>query len=92
MDFPSALKDAEKCLEIDPTFVKCIARKGNIHMLLKEYHKALECFEKGIKLEPDNRDCNEGRTKTMQTISMQAHSGGGHDEERVKRAMADPEI
>lgn len=64
MDFPSALRDTDKCLEIDPTFVKALSRKGNIHFGLKEFHKALETFEKGLKLEPENKDCYEGLMKT----------------------------
>ena len=45
MDFPSALKDAEQTLKIDPNFVKGIARKGTCHHFMKEYHKALQTFE-----------------------------------------------
>jgi stress-induced-phosphoprotein 1 len=45
MEFNDALKDAEKCLQIDPNFVKAYARKGTIHHLMKEYHKALNAYE-----------------------------------------------
>jgi tetratricopeptide (TPR) repeat protein len=44
MDFNLALKAAEKALEIDPTFYKALANKGNAHFGMKEYHKALEAF------------------------------------------------
>jgi stress-induced-phosphoprotein 1 len=63
-----ALKDAEKCLALDPSFVKGWARKGNCHHLIKEYHKALDSFDKGLKLDPTNKDCLEGKQKTMTTI------------------------
>jgi stress-induced-phosphoprotein 1 len=56
-----ALKDAEKCLQLDPNFVKGYARKGTSHHLLKEYHKALDAFDKGLKLDPTSKDCLEGR-------------------------------
>jgi stress-induced-phosphoprotein 1 len=36
-----ALKDAEKIVALDPTFVKGWVRKGGAHHLLKEFHKAL---------------------------------------------------
>src|SRR5205823_9964219 len=68
MEFGCALKDAEKCLEIDPKFVKAYARKGTIQHMMKEYHKALATFEKGLTIDPDNKDCKEGKIKTMQTI------------------------
>lgn len=54
MEFTIALKSIEKCLELDPIFPKAYAKKGNIHLGLKEYHKAIECFEKGLKLDPNN--------------------------------------
>lgn len=52
LEFPTALKDAVKCLEIDPLFVKAHWRKGTIHHFMKEYHKALACFDQGLKIDP----------------------------------------
>jgi stress-induced-phosphoprotein 1 len=49
---PAALEDCEKCIAIDPTFVKIYNRKGNIQFFLKEYHKCTETFQKVIDLEP----------------------------------------
>jgi stress-induced-phosphoprotein 1 len=92
MEFNYALKDAEKCLAIDPNFVKGYARKGTIHHFMKEYHKALECYEKGLKLDTENKDCKEGKMKTLSAIQTGAYSGDKPDEERVRHAMADPEI
>jgi len=43
-----AMADAEQALKLDPDFVKAWARKGTAHQLQKEYHKAMECFEKGL--------------------------------------------
>ena len=40
MEFHMALKDAEKCIELDPTFIKGHLRKGAILMTLKENAKA----------------------------------------------------
>jgi len=36
--------------------------------MMKEYHKALEAFDKGLKIDPTNKDCMEGKQKTMMTI------------------------
>ena len=35
--FNEALKDAEKCIEIDPTFVKGYSRKGHVEFFTKQY-------------------------------------------------------
>jgi stress-induced-phosphoprotein 1 len=93
LEFPSALKDAEKCLKIDPNFAKAYLRKGTCHHMMKEYHKALEAFDRGLKIEPENKDLKESRMKTMHAVQSSAYSGSGdHDEERIRHAAADPEI
>lgn len=92
MDIVSGLKDAEKCIELDPTFVKAYARKGTCHHLMKEYHKAMADFDAGLKIDPTNAECKQGKEKTIQTIQMSAGAGGENDEERLRHAMADPEI
>ena len=68
MDITAALKDAEKCIVLDPKFVKAYARKGNCHHLMKEYHKAMKAFEDGLKIDPENKECLEGKSKTVATI------------------------
>lgn len=87
-----ALKDAEKCVALDPTFVKGWVRKGAAHHLMKEFHKALQAYDQGLKLDPNSKECQEGKQKTMMAIQMGAYGGDRPDEERVRHAMADPEI
>jgi hypothetical protein len=36
--------------------------------MLKEYHKAIEAFQKGLSIEPGNKDCIEGGRKTTELI------------------------
>ena len=50
MEPVQGLKDAEKALSLDDKFVKAWARKGTCHQMQKEYHKAMEAFEKGSKM------------------------------------------
>lgn len=61
MEFNTALKDADRCIEINPNFVKAYARKGTCHHMMKEYHKALAAYDKGLKIEPGNNDCTQGK-------------------------------
>jgi stress-induced-phosphoprotein 1 len=42
---PEAMKDADKCLEIDPTFIKGYSRKATAQFFMKEYDKALETYQ-----------------------------------------------
>jgi hypothetical protein len=39
MEWQLALKDAETCVTMEPTFVKGWSRKAGIHYFMKEYHK-----------------------------------------------------
>ena len=90
-EFPMAVKDCDKALELSPTFgespqtprslpfrlpsnpmarsraracgnriaVKAYTRKGHCQFFMKQYHKCLETYEQGLKVEPNN----EGSTK-----------------------------
>ena len=61
-------EDAEKCISLDPNFIKGYIRKGTCHQLMKEYHKAMETYEKGLKIEPENQELKEGYAKTLRLI------------------------
>jgi stress-induced-phosphoprotein 1 len=56
MDLSNALKDAQKGLELDPKFVKLYLRLGNVYNLMKQYHKALDAYDQGLKIEPTNAE------------------------------------
>lgn len=90
-EFPMALRDCDRCLDCDINYVKAYIRKGQIHLFMKEYHKCLEVYEKGLKLAPDNRELKQGMAKTQMAIQRQQGSGQV-DEEQVQAAMRDPEI
>lgn len=85
--FNDAKKAVEKSLELDKTYVKAWAKKGDIEFFMKEYHKSMDSYKAGLQLEPDNALCRQGLQKTLQKINE-----GGADKERAAHAMADPEI
>lgn len=91
MDFQGAKSNCEKALELDPKYVKAWARKGDIESLQKEYHKAMESYQTGLKIEPDNKACRDGLAKVTYQINMMS-SSGEVDKERAAHGMADPEI
>jgi stress-induced-phosphoprotein 1 len=68
MEPTMALKDADRCIELDPTFIKAYSRKGNCHHLMKEYHKAMKAFDDGLKLDPMNAECTQGKNNTIMAI------------------------
>jgi stress-induced-phosphoprotein 1 len=90
MDFNGARREVEVAVELDPTYVKAWARKGDIEMLLKENHKAMDSYRKGLSLDPDNAACKEGLRKV--TSTMGSRMSEEEQRERAAHAMADPEI
>jgi len=91
MEWQLALKDADKCVEMDPKFVKGWSRKAGIHFFLKEYHKAMDAYNEILKHEPENEEAKNGLDMVIAKIN-ESSQGGEVDKERQARAMADPEI
>mmetsp|Transcript_20597 Transcript_20597/g.50670 ORF Transcript_20597/g.50670 Transcript_20597/m.50670 type:complete len:556 (-) Transcript_20597:396-2063(-) len=91
MEWQLALKDADKCVEMEPTFIKGWTRKAGIHFFLKEYHKAMDAYNVVLKLEPENEEAKNGLDLVISKINESSQSGEV-DKERQQRAMADPEI
>lgn len=93
MDFSGAQRQIETALDIDPQYVKAWARKGDIEMYMKEYHKAQESYKKGLMLDAENSACKEGLQKVMMAISYGRQNMTDEEKkEQAAHAMADPEI
>jgi stress-induced-phosphoprotein 1 len=93
MDFNGAKREIEKALESDEKYVKAWARKGDIEILMKENHKAMDSYKKGLALDPSNPACKEGLRKVTQLINFGRHSMTEEQKkEQAAHAMADPEI
>ncbi|KAK7307803.1 hypothetical protein VNO77_41182 [Canavalia gladiata] len=91
---PEGLKDAEKCIELDPTFVKGYTRKGAVQFFMKEYDKALETYREGLKHDPNNQELLDGMGRCIQQINKASRGDLSPEElkERQAKAMQDPEI
>ena len=88
-----SLHDAEKCLELNPNFVKGYNRLGLAQQSLKRYDAALETYKKGIKLDPNNtalwsllNACQEAFDKEKQLRYSEATKEREQEEERIKNA------
>merc|ERR1712050_84731 len=93
MDFNGAKREIDVALELDPKYVKAWTRKGDIEVLMKENHKAMESYKNGLKFEPDNISCKEGLRKVTTMINYgNANMSKEERKERAAHAMADPEI
>ena len=89
MEFYQAIKDCESAIKIEPKTLKAYQKKANCHFITKEYHKVLKTIDDGLKLFPDDKELKEMREKTIMAIN---YGTGEDDQERLKKAAADPEI
>jgi stress-induced-phosphoprotein 1 len=88
------LKDAERCLELEPGFSKGYSRKGAVLFFMKDYDKAMAAYQQGLELDPENEELREGVQRCVSTINKVSRGEVGEDELRLRqeRAMADPEV
>lgn len=84
--FDLGLKDCEKCLELDESFIKGWIRKGKILQGMQQPSKAIAAYQAALALDPANNEALEGfRNCRMSTINADS-------KEVLKNAMSDPEI
>jgi len=89
MAYPEALKDANKCIDLAPSFGKGYLRKGHAEFWLQEYAKALATYELGLKHDPSNQELVESIQRTMMKLNTL------DDKDRAKQredALRDPEV
>ncbi|KAM3582284.1 Hsp90 cochaperone, variant 2 [Umbelopsis sp. WA50703] len=91
-----ALKDAEKCIEIEPTFVRGHLRKAAVDFARKEYEDCIEACKEAQKYDTDGKSSREIQQQIQKAYAaMNPYSGGNSDEsqeEVLKRAAQDPEV
>ncbi|GIL86810.1 hypothetical protein Vretimale_15617 [Volvox reticuliferus] len=92
--YPEGIKAADKCIELKPDFAKGYSRKGTLQYFMKEYDKAIETYQKGLELEPENAELQDGLQRAIEAISRFASGQASAEEvkERQARSLADPEI
>ncbi|KAH0644154.1 hypothetical protein KY284_032038 [Solanum tuberosum] len=91
---PEGLKDAEKCIELDPTFAKGYTRKGAVQFFMKEFEKAMETYQAGLKYDPQNQELLDGVRRCVEQMKKASHGDLTPEEltERRAKGMQDPEI
>lgn len=66
--FAEALEDAEKTIELNPTWPKGYSRKGAAAAGLHDYMKAFEAFNEGLKHDPQNAILLQGRQEITGSV------------------------
>ncbi|KAJ9600999.1 hypothetical protein L9F63_000837 [Diploptera punctata] len=83
--FDLGLKDCEKCVELDPKFIKGWIRKGKILQGMQQHGKAISAYQKTLSPNQSHFEALEGYRSCTMAVNA-------NPEEVRKRAMADPEV
>lgn len=90
---PEALKDAEKAIEVDPSFVKAYIRKSHVLFVMKDYVKAIEAIQQAEDHDTDHKHKAEIQAQMIKCQqAMYSERAGESEEEVLQRAMRDPEV
>lgn len=102
MALPEALKDAEKAIELDSTFIKGYVRKAAAQIAMREYTKAMQTCDSAVSIDTEHHNGkSRHEIEQLKNQAMMAMYGGGaagnadenmSQEERAKNAMRDPKV
>ena len=99
MAISEALKDNEKAIELDPTFVKAYIRKAAIQVTMKEFAKSIQTCEDALNVDAEHHAgkfrAEIETQKQKATMAMYGRGEGDENlsqEERAKRGMQDPKV
>lgn len=83
----SCIVDAEKCLELDPTFLKAYHRRGKAYQAATQYEEAIKDYQYILERCPDDKDINASLRDARTNLAERKAREAKEAEERAK----DPE-
>jgi stress-induced-phosphoprotein 1 len=72
--------------------VKAFRKKGAILSFMKQYHRAIPTFKLGLTYHPNDPELVQGLEKCYRGMQGQEPVTEEQKQERLARAMADPEV
>ncbi|XP_055386013.1 stress-induced-phosphoprotein 1 [Condylostylus longicornis] len=66
-----ALKDAEKTVSLNPSWVKGYSRLGAAYTGLQKYHEAFKAYADGLKYDPNNAALIQGQNEIREAVLAQ---------------------
>lgn len=66
--YEEALQDANKTIELNPTWVKGYSRKGSALSFMQKYGDALSAYAEGLKQDPTNAALLQGSAEAKQSL------------------------
>ncbi|ORE13092.1 hypothetical protein BCV71DRAFT_75042 [Rhizopus microsporus] len=88
-----AEKDADRCIELDSTFVRGYIRKAAVQLIKREFTEAIDTLKLAQEHDKDGKCSREIQQQLMKAYSAMNPTGNGESQEEVlKRAAQDPEV
>ncbi len=72
--FVEAERDCSQALEIDPSNVKALLRRGTARAYLARFREALDDFNKVLRVEPDNARATQEMARIKEAFSTPANA------------------
>lgn len=88
-DYEDALKDAQECVKINPTWAKGYNRVGAAEFGLSHYDEAINAYNKALEIEPNNAMANEGLSSAKAAL---ANSDPGAGMDAMFSKFTDPQL
>ncbi|KAL6606142.1 hypothetical protein ACP70R_041795 [Stipagrostis hirtigluma subsp. patula] len=82
---PQGLEDADKCIELDPTYLKGYVRKAKVQFLMENYENALATYLEGLRCDPNNLEVLDGLRRCAACIKRA--NGGDVELEDLKEML-----
>lgn len=89
LEFPSAIQNCKKALEIDPKCFKAHLKKGHFEFFAKDYKNALESYQAALAIEPTNEEALQSIERLSRAIEERNRSSEAPSEEAIAN---DPEL
>ncbi|KAI8988219.1 hypothetical protein BDF20DRAFT_854519 [Mycotypha africana] len=89
-----AEKDADKCIELDPTFVRGYIRKAAVQLIKREYQESIDTLKLAQEHDKEGKASREIQQQMMKAYTAMNPMGNANEsaEETLKRAAQDPEV
>jgi len=68
MEYEKGIEELDKCILLEPQFIKAYVRKGHSYMALDLWHRADISFSEGLKIAPNNGKLLKGATLVKNTV------------------------
>jgi stress-induced-phosphoprotein 1 len=85
LEFPSAIAQCKKALEIDPKCFKAHLKKGHFEFYAKDYKNALDSYNAARAIEPENVEVAESLARLTLAIQERNQSNEAPDEDAIQR-------